>query len=100
MLYFNKLELDQFKTDRPRLDQEKNRLASQTNCGARRFFENVTTKTSEFAQRGQLTTIFVFFSPCARIIWNNKAAFFGARRTQPCEAGRPRLPVSLVAWMA
>ena len=39
-------------------------------------------------------------SPWARIIWNNKAAFFGASRTQPWDAGRPRLPVSLVAWMA
>ena len=33
-------------------------------------------------------------------ILNSVAALAGARRTQPCEAGRPSMPVANVAWMA
>ena len=39
-------------------------------------------------------------APCLRTMANNVAAWAGESRTQPCEAGRPRLPTAFVPWIA
>ena len=40
------------------------------------------------------------WAPCFCTMANSVAALAGEMRTQPCEAGRPRLPTEVVPWIA